>query len=50
MKVTINPKGNNFSPESIPIKMNDLILVNIEVKRTIFGNVVYVCTYEAEDK
>lgn len=48
MKVIINPKGNNFIPDSIPMKLNGLILVKIETKKSIFGNTVYVCTYEEE--
>ena len=52
MKVIIAAKGNGAGLQSIiPAKLNGLVLVKIEVKHTIFGSTVYVCTYEeVEDK
>lgn len=51
MKITVATKGNGAVLNSIiPAKLNGLVLVKIEVKHTIFGSTVYVCTYEAEDK
>lgn len=51
MKVTIATKGNGAVLNNIiPAKLNGLALVKIEVKNTIFGNAVYVCTYEEEEE
>lgn len=51
MKITIATKGNGkLLTNIIPAKLNGLVLVKIEVKNTIFGNAVYVCTYEEEKK